>query len=79
METTLSAMTMERATWMALTDLENEVAAIWTRSMGSIARKEQPSKRGSPDFINPFNLGVHPGEATGNTYVGLEIDRHWQG
>ena len=56
--------------------LENEAMAIWIRSMGSMAREERPLKRGSPDFISPFNLEVLPGEATENIYVRSEIDSH---
>ena len=66
---TSSATTMEQAIGMMSTDLENEPTAIWIPSMGSIAKEERLSKRGSPDFMNRFNLEAHPGAVIGSTYV----------
>ena len=72
---TLSAMMMALAIWKVLTDLENEVMAIWIRSMGSTAKEERQVKRRSQESMNPFKVEAHPGEAIGNTYVSPKTGR----
>ena len=79
MKTILSAMTMGRVILKMSMGLENEVVAIWIRSMGSKVKEERQVKRGSPDFISLSNQEVRPGGATGNTYVSSEVDRRRQG